>query len=406
MDVINKNFVDDSDDDEEEEFLTIVGFYISMEDNSLFKSTPQPQRISKLKGHAWVVEVLTGHPRNCYDTFRMTPPQFIKLCDLLKERNKLKDTRFLSVQEQVAIFLLIICQIVRTRFAADRFQHSGYTIHRHFKRVLKAICSLSKYFIVPPSFDEVAQEIRFNPRYYPFFKHCVGAIDGTHISACIPKDEQIPYCGRKIDPTINMMCCCSFDMKFTFVMAGWEGTANDSRIFLETIYKAENRFPFPPTGKYYIVDSGYANMPGFLSPYRGERYHLRDYRGQRAPQGPKELFNYIHSSLRNVIERCFGVLKARFPILKFMLPYALKRQKYIPLACCVLHNFIKMEMQDDPLFTQYADENVQLEDEAANGNNNTEEHVPPQVTTASFRQMATFRDRLAQRLWDATNATL
>lgn len=192
-------------------------------------------------------------------------------------------------------------------------------------------------------------------------------------------------------------------MKFTFVMAGWEGTANDSRIFLETIYKAENRFPFPPTGKYYIVDSGYANMPGFLSPYRGERYHLRDYRGQRAPQGPKELFNYIHSSLRNVIERCFGVLKARFPILKSMLPYALKRQKYIPLACCVLHNFIKMEMQDDPLFTQYADENVQLEDEAANGN--TEEHVPPQVTTTSFRQMAAFRDRLAQRLWDATNAT-
>ncbi|KAL6532314.1 hypothetical protein OROGR_014284 [Orobanche gracilis] len=168
MDVTNESsLLDDSDD---EEFLTLVGFYINIEYNSLFKPTPQPQRTSKLKGHEWVVEVLNGHPRNCYETFRMTSSQFIKLCDLLKERNKLKDTRFLIVQEQVAIFLLIICQTVRTRLAGDRFQHSVDTIHRHFKRVLKAICSLSKYFIVPPSFDEVAEEIRFNPRYYPFFK--------------------------------------------------------------------------------------------------------------------------------------------------------------------------------------------------------------------------------------------
>lgn len=108
----------------------------------------------------------------------------------------------------------------------------------------------------------------------------MGALDGAHISACIPKDEQIPYRGRKLEPTINVMCCCSFDMKFTFVMAGWEGTANDSMIFLETIQNPDNHFPIPPEGKYFLVDSGYTNMPGFLSPYRGERYHLRDYRGQ------------------------------------------------------------------------------------------------------------------------------
>ena len=40
---------------------------------------------------------------------------------------------------------------------------------------------------------------------------------------------------------------------------------------------------------------------------------------------------------------------------------SLKRQKYIRLACCVLHNFIKMEIQDDPLFRQYAKENIEVE---------------------------------------------
>ena len=62
-------------------------------------------------------------------------------------------------------------------------------------------------------------------------------------------------------------------------------------------------------------------MSGFLSPYRGERYHLSHYRAGGPPQGMKELFNRRHASLRNVIERCFGVLKARFPILNAMPSY-------------------------------------------------------------------------------------
>lgn len=58
----------------------------------------------------------------------------------------------------------------------------------------------------------------------------------------------------------------------------------------------------------FFDDQMMRNMdPGFLSPYRGERYHLRETREGGVPQGPQERFNYLHSSLRNVIERCFGV---------------------------------------------------------------------------------------------------
>ena len=58
------------------------------------------------------------------------------------------------------------------------------------------------------------------------------------------------------------------------------------------------------------MDSGYPCTLGFLPPYHTERYHLRDFQGGDHPEGAKELFNYRHSSLRNVIERCFGILKA------------------------------------------------------------------------------------------------
>ena len=30
---------------------------------------------------------------------------------------------------------------------------------------------------------------------------------------------------------------CDFDMKFTFVYTGWEGTANDSRVFLDAFQR-------------------------------------------------------------------------------------------------------------------------------------------------------------------------
>ena len=60
------------------------------------------------------------------------------------------------------------------------------------------------------------------------------------------------------------------------------------------------------------------------------------------------------------------------------------------LAWCVLHNFIKMKMQDDSLFRQYAEENVEVEE--LDGNNMTQQHRPPLVTIVDTHRMANFRD--------------
>ena len=45
------------------------------------------------------------------------------------------------------------------------------------------------------------------------------------------------------------MCVCSFDMGFTCIMAGREGTTNNIRILLEYAMKLDNRIPMPPQGK-------------------------------------------------------------------------------------------------------------------------------------------------------------
>lgn len=103
------------------------------------------------------------------------------------------------------------------------------------------------------------------------------------------------------------------------------------------------------TGYYYLVDVGYTNGEGFLAPYRGQRYHLSTWREGGAPTTPEEFFNMKHSSARNVIERCFGLLKMRWAILRAYSYFPIKTQFLIITACCLLHNLIKREIPVDPL---------------------------------------------------------
>lgn len=77
----------------------------------------------------------------------------------------------------------------------------------------------------------------------------IGALDGTLIHAIIPREHQTPYRGRgKGDCFQNVLAICDFNMVFTFLWAGWEGTAHDSRVLTEVVRDETSTFPFPPPG--------------------------------------------------------------------------------------------------------------------------------------------------------------
>ncbi|XP_020259582.1 protein ALP1-like [Asparagus officinalis] len=111
--------------------------------------------------------------------------------------------------------------------------------------------------------------------------------------------------------------------------------------------------------KYFLVDAGYTNGPGFLAPYRGTRYHIKSWR-ENGPRNYKELFNQRHSSARNTIEKAFGLLKKRWAILQTASFYSVKTQIRIINACCILHNFLREEMNEDDLLN---DVDRELEDD-------------------------------------------
>ena len=61
--------------------------------------------------------------------------------------------------------------------------------------------------------------------------------------ARVPRHMQQAFRDRKSSPTQNVMAAVSFDLKFTFVLAGWEGSAHDALILSDAIER--NGFTFP-----------------------------------------------------------------------------------------------------------------------------------------------------------------
>ncbi|XP_024024876.1 uncharacterized protein LOC112092578 [Morus notabilis] len=242
-------------------------------------------------------------------------------------------------------------------------------------------------------------------KYSPWFDDCVGALDGMHVSCVPPRETAELYRNRKGYFSLNVLAVCSFDMRFTYMLSGWEGSAHDARVLASALDHPRKRFSIPPPGKFYLVDSGYANNGCFMAPYRGTTYHLQEYRNRRGRgfRSERELFNYTHSSLRNVIERTFGVWKAKFRILKTINRYPIEKQVKVPVACAIIHNFIHMYRNGDTLLDQYSQDGVPVADidpqnveEDINDNNN---HEGQPLNNEPELEMNALRDARTHTMW-------
>ncbi|MFQ6646172.1 hypothetical protein Gotur_019891 [Gossypium turneri] len=124
---------------------------------------------------------------------------FTSLLRVLETRYNLQTSRNISSSEMLGIFLYILGTGAKVFQCRERFQRSGSTISRHFAIVLEKVSRMATDLIAPkdPFFSSIPEQIRNDSRYMSHFKDCIGAIDGTHITAILPPNEEIPYIGRK-----------------------------------------------------------------------------------------------------------------------------------------------------------------------------------------------------------------
>ena len=133
-----------------------------------------------------------------------------------------------------------------------------------------------------------------------------------------------------------------------------------------------------------------------MAPYRNTRYWLADFRRRRALT-KEEKFNHAHAQLRNFIELAYGVLKARFPILKQMASYKFEVQRDVVIACFAIHNFIRKCNIQDLLFQEFDTESIFNNEEEFEGH--VEEAADgTQWGNQSNQYMANLRDEIANGL--------
>lgn len=301
----------------------------------------QPYHTSKLTGQEWVNELKSGHPDRIHTELGMHLHVFLIFVEQLRALGLEDMQEHVSLEEQAAIFLYTCVTGLSLRHVGERFQHSTTTISKYFKKVLVALASdpfYSAYVILPTAEDPVADYITSKPgKLWPYFADVIGAMDGTQINCNPPSEELDAARNRKGGVTQNCLACTSFDMRFQYMLGGWEGSACDTTLYTNARFN-DLRVPH---GKYYLADAGFGFCDFLITPYTGCRYHLAEWgRADVRPVTKEELFNLRHAQARNVVERIFGVVKRRWRIMTAPPEINMKFQAMLPAALAALHNFI------------------------------------------------------------------
>ncbi|KAG8386295.1 hypothetical protein BUALT_Bualt03G0134200 [Buddleja alternifolia] len=211
--------------------------------------------------------------------------------------------------------------------------------------------------VTPEPVEEDSTDSRWK-----WFKGCLGALDGSYINVRVRDTEKARYRNRKGEVSSNLLRVVVRFCKFVYILPGWERSAADARVLRDAINRP-HRFKVP-SGKYYLCDNGYTNCEGFLTPYRGAR---------------------------NVIERTWGMLKMRWAMLRSHAFYPIKTQNHIVMACCLLHNFIRMEMPIDPLDHLFPDLYV--------NNADADDNMEFIDTVESSTEWSNWRDSVANAIY-------
>jgi hypothetical protein len=99
----------------------------------------------------------------------------------------------------------------------------------------------------------------------------------------------------------NCLFVCNFDFLFTYALTGWDGVTADAALW-NTARSADLRIP---NGKYLLGDAGFGISMTSMVPYRGVRYHLREWRQARLryvymiSASPSHTFSQVLKTLGN-----------------------------------------------------------------------------------------------------------
>jgi hypothetical protein len=90
---------------------------------------PRERMMTRQLGHDYIHELLgCKSQERIRRALRMNSKTFYTLRDWLVKNTALKATKYITIEEKLAIFLHIVSRPASNQDTAERFSHSGYTI--------------------------------------------------------------------------------------------------------------------------------------------------------------------------------------------------------------------------------------------------------------------------------------
>lgn len=112
--------------------------------NSYSMINKMPQQVRHLNRIVGVSDT------DCIINLRMNRNAFGRLCNLMREVGSLCDGKYVTVEEQLAMFLSILAHHKKNRIMGFDFIRSGQTVSYYLHVVLKAILKLHTRLLVKP----------------------------------------------------------------------------------------------------------------------------------------------------------------------------------------------------------------------------------------------------------------
>lgn len=212
---------------------------------------------------------------------------------------------------------------------------------------------------------KVNNEEKWNKIAHQFYTkwnipNCVGAIDGKHVSVFCPKNSGSLYYNYKGTFSIVLMAVVDANYKYIMVDIGAYGHNSDGGIFAHSnfgkLWLTNNHITLnvpkckklPGTETYVplvlIGDEAFPLKENILRPFPGKKLSERE-----------RVTNYRISRARRVVENAFGITAHKWRVLLKRIEVNEKFTTSITLTCCVLHNFLISERNQNEHTTEYSE---------------------------------------------------
>ena len=289
------------------------------------------------------------HPLDTYrDLFRFKEENVTWMADYFLGESTETRGGALNSKQRMEVFLRCIGDPGFQIGVGEDIGITQSTVSKTFTAVLDKVVEKADTWIMFPNepHDFQAAKDAWQAKYQ--FPCAIGALDCTHIQIEKPGHHGDEYVCRKGTATLNVQATCDAAERFTSVEANWPGSVHDSRIWKNSAVGA--LMSQSVTDALLLGDEGYGVAPWLMTPFK-----------EPLDSEEKASYNRCHKNERQIIERCFGQLKRRFPILQGRVRIQLRNVPSLIVACCILHNVAKY-IKDPDDFPEYEDFQVDNND--------------------------------------------